>query len=112
MKVIEQKTRELIDCIKDSRYYKTYEESLGKITNKPEIRSRVDEYRARTFRLFNDTNGVDLFEETDRIEKEHRELRKIPEVNEFLDAEIELCRLLKEMEARIGAALDVQIPEV
>ena len=112
MNPIEQKTHELIEIIKESSCYKTYEDSLQKVAKRPELKWRLDEYRARTFRLYNEMTGVDLFEETDRIEREHSELRRIPEVNEFLDAEIELCRILKETEARISMALDVQIPEV
>ena len=103
MNAIEQKTRELIQLIKESDYYKDYEESRE---------WRVDNLRARTFRMYNESNGIDLFEETDRIEREHRELRRIPEVNEFLEAEIELCRILKATEDTINMAIDVQIPEM
>ena len=112
MNAIKQKTRELIQLIKESDYYKDYEESREKVAAQPEIKWRVDNLRARTFRMYNESNGIDLFEETDRIEREHRELRRIPEVNEFLEAEIELCRILKATEDTINMAIDVQIPEM
>lgn len=112
MNAIEQKTRELIQLIKESDFYRDYEESREKVAAQPEIKWRVDNLRARTFRMYNEPNGIDLFEETDRIEREHQELRRIPEVNEFLEAEIELCRVLKATEDTINMAIDVQIPEM
>mgnify|MGYP005757666581 CR=1 FL=1 len=112
MNAIEQKTHELIQIIKESDYYRAYEKSLEKVNAQPEIRWRVDELRARTFKMYNEPSEIDLFEETDRIEKEHQKLRRIPEVNEFLDAEIELCRILKKTEDAINMAIEVQIPEM
>ena len=51
MNAIEQKTRELIQLIKESDYYKDYEESREKVAAQPEIKWRVDNLRARTFRM-------------------------------------------------------------
>ena len=112
MNAIEQKTYELIQTIKDSEYYKTFEYSLEKVVRQPEVKGRLDEFRARTFRMYNELDEVDLYDETDKIEREHRELRRIPEVNAFLDAEYELCKLLKSTEDMINMAIDVQIPEL
>ncbi|MGI6007923.1 MAG: YlbF family regulator [Ruminococcus sp.] len=112
MNAIEQKTHELIQIIKESDSYRAYEKSLKKVTAQPELKWRVDELRARTFRMYNEPGELDPFEEIDRIEQDHRELRRIPEVNEFLDAEIELCRILKETEDTINMAIEVQIPEM
>ncbi len=111
MDLIEKKTEELIQAIKDSEYYHTYTESLKKVMVQPDVKKRLDDFRIQTFRMYAEVDASELFEETDRIEKMHQGLRNIPEVNEFLEAEIKLCRILKLVENRINEEIDIQIPD-
>ncbi len=108
--LIERKTEELIAAIKQSDSYLSYRDSLRKITMQPEVKKRIDDFRISTFRMYTEGDASNIFEETDRIEQENQELRKIPEVNQFLEAEIALCRIIKNAEDSINKAIDIQIP--
>ena len=41
-----------------------------------------------------------------------RSLRKIPEVNAYLDAELALCKLLQKIGRTVTEGIDMMIPEL
>lgn len=102
----------LIAAIRNGEVYRHYLWCEEKLREKPELRKKIDEFRAAVFRFNNSEEQTDLFEKVDDFEKEYREFRKIPEVNEFLEAELDVCRLLQRVEASIQSGVDVRIPRV
>ena len=112
MNSIRTATNILVDAIKDSPEYKVYLECEQKLGERPELKARVDEYRAETFRLHNQAEGVDLFEAVDHFEKENIELRKDPVVNRYLEAELSVCRLMQRIQDSIFETVQIHIPEV
>ncbi len=112
MNAILTATNVLVDAIKESPEYRIYLECEQKLGERPELKARVDEFRAETFRLHNQAEGVDLFEAVDRFEKENIELRKDPVVNRYLEAELSICRLLQRIQDTIYETVQIHIPEV
>lgn len=112
MDLIQEKTDELIEFIRRGEVYTRYTEAQKALEQQSDLNVWMNEFRARMYRINNDNSGVDLFDEVDRIEQEYQELRKIPLVNEFLEAEVELCKLLKTVEMKINRELDFSIPEL
>ena len=79
---------------------------------KPELREKIDEFRVAVFRLNNDNGNEDLYESIDRFEKEHQEFRKNPIVNEYLEAELDVCKMMQRINSRIQGGVDIHIPQV
>lgn len=112
MDLIQAKTGELIDFIRRGKVYSRYREAEKVLAQKSELKAWMNEFRSRMYRMNNDGSEVDLFDEVDRVEQEYRDLRKIPEVNEYLEAELELCKLFKKVEMQINQELDFSIPKL
>ena len=52
---------------------------------------------------------VDLYEETDRMENEYRELRKNPMVSEYLAAENALCKIVQQINWTLIEGLEFEV---
>ena len=48
----------------------------------------------------------------DRIYHQSRELRKNPKVNEYLDAELAMCKLMQRIAGRITEEIDIEVPDI
>lgn len=112
MDLIQEKTDELIEFIRQGEIYSKYNEAAQVLDGHEDLKGWINQFRTHTYRMYNEDTEVDLFEETDRVEQEYQELRKIPEVNAYLEAELELCRLLRTVETKINKELDFSIPEL
>lgn len=112
MDKIQMSVDSLIGAIKDGEAYQKYVECEEKLKEQPELRSKIDEFRAAVFRFNNDDSNEDLFEEIDRFEREYRDFRMNPIVNEFLEAELDVCKLLQRVANRIQMGVDIQIPQM
>lgn len=108
---IQEKTDELIRCIQQGEVYERYEKALAIIEQHQDLKDKINQFCGLMFRLNSENSEIDLFEETDRVEREYQELQKIPEVNAYLEAELELCRLLKSIERKINESIEIHLPE-
>lgn len=102
----------LIEAIKDGDAYQRYLLCEEKLKAEPELREKIDEFRAAVFRFNNEDTSADLFDEIDRFEQIYQDFRKNPIVNEFLEAELDVCKLLQRVETRIQGGVAIQIPQV
>lgn len=112
MKEVEQATQELIETIKGSRIYKEYREQENNLAANPELLARVDKFRGASFQLQTQANEDANFDLTDYLRQENIELRKIPEVNAYLESELALCKLIQRTCRSIVGSLDFSVPEL
>lgn len=52
-----------------------------------------------------------LFQEIHALDTESKALRKIPQVNAYLQAELDLCKLLQYVSLEILGQMDIHVPE-
>ena len=102
----------LIEAIQEGEAYQHYMACEEKLKQQPELREKIDEFRAAVFHLNNDDSGEDLFEKIDHFENKYQEFRKNPLVNEFLEAEVDVCRMLQRITNKIQSSADIQIPQI
>ena len=86
----------LIQAIKEGEAYQRYLSCEEKLSKDAELRKKIDRLRA----------------DVDQFEREHRDFRKNPLVNEFLEAELDVCRLLQKVSDRIQSGVHIQIPHI
>ena len=110
MDTIETNIQLLIWSIKKSPEYKEYKKCEAQLNLHPELWPRVDEFCTNNFRLQNDVLDSQLFEALNKLAQESEELRKIPQVNAYLQAELNLCRMLQGISLDIYGGLDIHIP--
>ena len=98
----------LIVTIKDTEKYKRYKREKDKVNRFPELKAQIDTFRIRNFELQNMTGDEDLFYKIEEFEKEYEKFRENPLVADFLAAELDLCRMMQDVTARLTEALDFE----
>ena len=77
----------------------------------PELKSRVDDYRIRNYRLQQSEN-VDLYDAVDSLERDSYALRKSEKANAYLEAELEVCKMVQKVQDCISEAIRIGVPEI
>lgn len=92
---VDVKTEELVQAVLESEEYNEYLGFLAKIKERPELYERVCDYRRRNFELQNMDVNDNMFDEVMRFQMENAAIRKNALVNDFLKAELSVCRMLQ-----------------
>lgn len=110
--MLEQTAIDAVDkfvaSIKETGTYKKYSEQLQLIKQQPQQYAKVNEFRQRNFELQNSAQTEDLFEKMDAFEKEYEQFREDPLVDNFLRAELALCRMMQKIDVMITEKLDFE----
>ena len=77
----------------------------------PELASRVQHFRSDNFRLQNEERG-NLLQDAEQLARESAELRRNPEVNAYLDAELALCRMMQQICKTLTDGIEIKVPEI
>jgi len=102
-KVIEEFTKKL----RQTREYRLYTEVVDKIRDFPGLEEEINEYRRKNYLL--QKSEEDLFDKIDAFEREYEQFRTNPMVEEYLQAELEVCRMMQEVYVQIAEAVDLDI---
>jgi hypothetical protein len=106
---IDVKTEELVQAILASEEYREYLECFAKIKEQPELYERVGDYRKRNFELQNMDVNDNMFDEVMRFQMENSAIRKNALVNQFLKAELSVCRMLQGITRTISDNVELDI---
>lgn len=109
MREIDECVDALLDCIHESSIYQNYLQCEKALSETPDLKKEVDDFRSVIYQMHQEE---DWFDASERLEKQYAELRKKPEVNAYLEAELDLCKVIQRVTARICGSLDMQIPEM
>ncbi len=105
---VNEQVNVLINSIKNTNEYKEYEFHKDKVKKMPELKARIDEFRRKNYELQNSPQSDNLMEEIERMQKENEELYVNPISADFLQAELEFCRLMQNVNARITEAMNFE----
>ncbi len=108
IKQIEERVNELLHVIKESPEYREYQRVRELIHREPEKEKAIHEFRRRNFELHR-CRDVDLYIETDRLEKEFGPLREEQYVNEYLAAELAVCRMVQCINYRLMEEIEFDL---
>lgn len=101
----------LLKAVQNSEEHQEFIKYKELLMEDPSLMERVNAFRGENFRLQNETNREELFRVTEQLNKESRELRKIPEVNAFLDAELGVCKMMQRICRTLTEGVELDIPE-
>lgn len=96
----------IILFIKNTNEYKKYTYEKERLSQFPELKKQIDEFRRHNYEIQNEEDSDVLFDKIDELENEYAEIEDNPLVNDFLQAEVDLCRLVQEFFISITEALD------
>lgn len=112
MDKINQDIEELLSSIRRSEAYVEYKKQEAILYDFPELAERVNQFRADNFRLQEEANSGDLFQVVEKIADESAQLRSIPEVNAYLDAELALCKLMQKVCRTLTEGVEICVPDI
>ena len=112
MKQVEMYTKQLVRAIQESQEYQEFCRVRDELRQQPELRARMNEMRWMNFELQGTAPSEELYRELNRTWKEFREFRKNPLADEFLKAELAVCRMLQQISNEITAAVDLDTKEI
>ena len=98
----------LVEAVKESEEYKEFLRIQELIHNEPEKERAVNEFRRRNFEIHK-RRDVDLYTEMDRLEQEFAPLRLEPLVNDYLTAELALCRIVQRINDRLMQEIEFDL---
>lgn len=101
----------LIEEMRESRAYQNYLWMEEELEKDPDLKSRVDDYRIRNYRLQQSEN-VDLYDAVDSLERDSYALRKSEKANAYLEAELEVCKMVQKVQDRISEEIRIGVPKI
>ena len=102
---IEAALSQLVAAMRTSEEYMRFRQAKTKVAEFSGLQQRIDEFRASWYAL-QSSGADDLFEQIDRVEEQHADLRENSYVQEFLAAELALCRMFQRVNWTIMQNLD------
>ena len=104
-------TDKLVKSILESRAYRRFIKAQKALEQYPGLKEKINKYRTDIFKLYEDGVEDDIINTSDILEKKFQSMQKIPEVNAYLDAETEICRMVREIYQRLISETGVEEPE-
>lgn len=105
MSRIEECLKNLIEAVQQSNEYKRYHDADNKLSEYPELEEAVHEFCRKNYEIQN-SRDVDIFAQTDELYSEITRMRKNPVVEEYLTAELALCRVVQNVNWKLIEGLD------
>ncbi|MDD6057606.1 MAG: YlbF family regulator [Clostridiales bacterium] len=105
----EKALQELVKAVRASEEYTRYQDTRNRLHQLPELEARVNAFRKESYRLQSGDGVLDLYEETDRMEREYCALCENPIASEFLAWENSLCRLVQKVNWTLIESLDFEL---
>lgn len=99
-------TKQLCDAIRNSEEFKHYHECLERIKQNEELYNQVNILRRNNFMVQNGMNGKMSYEEYHNIYNFSRNARLNTLVNEFLDSEVGITRLMQGINYKLISAIE------
>ena len=100
--------QQFLDELQESAAFKDYKYQQKRIKKIPGMIQRINEYRAKRFE-FQKYTGEDLFEKIDEFQREYQTFKEEPIVREYLAAELEICRLVQQINGAIDELVDIDM---
>ena len=99
---------QLVDAIQSSDIYAEFKKKSEQVDQSGDLRTKINEYRAKTFALQNSEHTEDLLDRMEAHEREYEKFRENALVEEYLNAELAFCRMMQEIEVRLAEAVDFE----
>lgn len=97
-----------LEELKESEAFKDYEYQKQRVNQVAGLKEKIHEYQDRRFE-FQSYSGEDLFEKIDEFDREYQSFAEDPVVRDYLAAELEICRLVQEINDAITDLVDIDV---
>lgn len=109
MEEIRRCTEELIEAIRKSDVYREYEEARLTLAAHPDLRNTINEFRKRSYEIQNGDSPEDVYEKMEQLERDFYMVRRNDIMNNYLQAELAICRTLQTINQELVGTVDLDI---
>lgn len=88
--------------------YQNYMKQKEMLKKYPELKERIEKLRELNCRMQNIPESDSLYEEGEKLEQQYEELCEDTRVYDFMQAELDLCRMYQSILARITAGIEFE----
>ncbi len=106
MDEITGQVEKLASCIKNSEIYKNYRIQVEKIEKQPGLLEKINEFRQKNFELQSAPDSVEMLDKVEDFARQYEQFRENPLVEDFLQAELAVCRMMQDIQIRLTDAID------
>lgn len=107
MDAIADKTKALIEEVKNSIEYQNYQKLQKVLEQNDSLYQRVNEYRKRAFLLHNSPDVGNIMPQVRELRAEYHEELNNPEVLQYLIAEQKICKTIREISETIANEIKI-----
>ncbi|MDY3918814.1 MAG: YlbF family regulator [Candidatus Limivivens sp.] len=111
MDEIKRCTEALVEAIRNSETCHSYMEARDAINADPELRRTVNEFRKRTYEIQNSEDPDNIYEKLEKLEQDFYVVRKNELMNQYLQTELAMCRILQSINQRLVGSVDFDIED-
>ncbi len=108
MDTIKEKVEELVDTILESTEYQSFQEAERQVRNVPGLADKIKAFSWENYEIQNQETE-DLDGEMEAFVERYQEFRKDAIVDQYLERELRMCRMLQEIHARLTDIMDFVI---
>ena len=112
MNQVEECTSALVKAIQDSEEYQSFLKIKERVAQEPELREQINAFRRHNFEVQNSSDVLDMYDEIDKMSREYQEVRKNPLVDEFLQCELRVCRIIQKATMEIVFPVDLDTKDI
>ena len=109
MRNVEESKNVLLEAIRESDSFQRFNESKKKIEGREDLKRQIDDYRRRCYLLQSGSSSEELDTEIQKVRTDREILKTDPIIQEYLDSELDLCRMLQRISIEIMNVTDLQI---
>lgn len=106
---VDLKVEELISAMKESQEYQRYCAAEKKLRQYPTIEQQVNEFRKKNYEIQKQKQSHNIYDELMHLQSEYATLRRNPLVDEYLSAEMALCRCIQDINRKMIRDLEFYI---
>lgn len=106
MNRVDKLSFELAEAIIESEEYKNYIRCKDEISKNPQLNQAVNDLRKHNFQLQNTDLELDMYEEVVKIFDRYAYIRTNVAANQFLRAELSMCRMIQDIQRTIVENMD------
>jgi len=98
----------LIEQMRRTADYQNYMKQKETLKSYPELKERIEKLRELNCRMQNMPESESLYEEGEKLEQQYEELCEDTRVYDFMQAELDFCRMFQSILARITASIEFE----
>ena len=108
MNEIEKEVDNFIEVIKMSKPFIEYHKQLDRLKADEALKRQVDEYRREIYDIQNSEGDIVDDQRLESFTNKYAELVENPLVSDFLDAEVDICKMLQYITDRVVESVEFE----